>query len=141
MIESGVLQSVPGTKGIRIYPYIRKIDLMSSNSYILSGEEQIAIIDPGAIDDQLNCLFENIAAMVEEKPRPIVVYLTHAHLDHCYQLKRLKDFRNLGDILVAAQEKGAEALETQDSKMTLSGLLGKELAGISVDVRLLTFPL
>jgi glyoxylase-like metal-dependent hydrolase (beta-lactamase superfamily II) len=138
MIDSNVLQSVPGTKGIKFYPYIRKIDLMSSNSYLLSGAEQIAIIDPGAIDDQLDRLFEIIAAMVEEKPRPIVVYLTHAHLDHCYQLKRLKDFRNLGDILVAAQERGAEALETQDSKMTLAGLLGKELAGISVDVRLLS---
>ena len=138
MIESNVIQFVPGTKGIKFYPYIRKIDLMSSNSYILYGEEQIAIIDPGAIDEQLDHLYEKIAAMAEEKPRPIVVYLTHAHLDHCYQLKRLKDFRNLGDICVAAQEMGAEALEAQDSKMTLAGLLGKELAGISVDARLLS---
>jgi hypothetical protein len=65
MIDSNVLQSVPGTKGIKFYPYIRKIDLMSSNSYLLSGAEQIAIIDPGAIDDQLDRLFEIIAAMVE----------------------------------------------------------------------------
>ena len=46
MIEPNILQFVPGTRRIKFYPYIRKIDLMSSNSYIISGDEQIAIIGP-----------------------------------------------------------------------------------------------
>ena len=96
MIKSNIIQPIPGTSGMKFYPYIRKIDLMSSNSFILSGEDQIAVIDPGALDDQLDCLVENIAAMLNEKPRPVIVYLTHAHLDHCFQLNRLKSIKNLG---------------------------------------------
>ena len=76
MIESNVIQSVPGTKGIKFYPYIRKIDLMSSNSYILYGEEQIAIIDPGAIDGQLDHLYEKIAAMMPKRSQGLLWYIS-----------------------------------------------------------------
>ena len=63
MMESNVLQPVPGTKGTDFFPYIRKIDLMSSNSYVLSGEDQIALIDPGALDDQFDLLSKIIIAL------------------------------------------------------------------------------
>jgi glyoxylase-like metal-dependent hydrolase (beta-lactamase superfamily II) len=138
MIKSNIIQPIPGSRGMKFYPYIRKIDLMSSNSFILSGEDQIVVIDPGALDDQLDCLVENIVIMLNEKPRPVVVYLTHAHLDHCFQLNRLRRIKGLGDIAVAAQEIGAEALIRQDSELTLAGLLGKEMAPISVDIKLLS---
>jgi glyoxylase-like metal-dependent hydrolase (beta-lactamase superfamily II) len=138
MIESNVLQPVPGTKGTDFFPYIRKIDLMSSNSYVLSGEDQIALIDPGALDDQFDFLSKIIITLQEKKLRPVVIYLTHTHLDHCFQLKRCRDNRELGNILVAVQDRGAKALEEQDAKMTLAGLLGKELSKVSVDIRLLS---
>lgn len=137
MIKANIFQPLLGCKEVQFYPYIRKIDLMSSNSYILSGEEQIALIDVGALDDQFDCLVENIASLLNEKPRPVVVYLTHAHLDHCLQLNRLRKIRDIGDVAIAAQEIGAEALERQDPELTLAGLLGKKLAQISVDIRLL----
>jgi glyoxylase-like metal-dependent hydrolase (beta-lactamase superfamily II) len=138
MIKSNIIQPIPGTRGMKFYPYIRKIDLMSSNSFILSGEDQIAVIDPGALDDQLDCLVENIAVMLNEKNRPVVVYLTHAHLDHCFQLNRLRRIKGLGDIAVAAQEIGADALIRLDSELTLAGLLGIKMAPISVDIKLLS---
>jgi len=138
MIKSNIIQPIPGTRGMEFYPYIRKIDLMSSNSFILSGEDQIALIDPGALDDQLDCLVENIAIMLNEKPRPVVVYLTHAHLDHCFQLNRLRMIKDLGDIAVAAQEIGADALIREDSELTLAGLLGRKMAPIFVDIKLLS---
>jgi glyoxylase-like metal-dependent hydrolase (beta-lactamase superfamily II) len=138
MIKSNIIQHIPGTRGMKLYPYIRKIDLMSSNSFILSGEDQIAVIDPGALEDQLNCLVENIAAMLSEKQRPVIVYLTHAHLDHCFQLNRLRRIKDLGDITVAAQEIGADALISRDAELTLAGLLGKEMAPIPVDIKLLS---
>jgi glyoxylase-like metal-dependent hydrolase (beta-lactamase superfamily II) len=138
MIKPNIIQPIPGTRGMKFYPYIRKIDLMSSNSFILSGEDQIAVIDPGALDDQLDCLVNNIAAMLSEKPRPVIVYLTHAHLDHCFQLNRLRGIKGLGDITVAAQEIGADALISQDAELTLADLLGKEMAPIPVDIRLLS---
>ncbi|NTV27275.1 MAG: MBL fold metallo-hydrolase, partial [Methanothrix sp.] len=115
MMESNVLQPVPGTKGTDFFPYIRKIDLMSSNSYVLSGEDQIALIDPGALDDQFDFLSKIIITLQEKKLRPVVIYLTHTHLDHCFQLKRCRDNRELGNILVAVQDRGAKALEAQDA--------------------------
>lgn len=138
MIQSNIMQPIPGTRYMQIYPYIRKIDLMSSNSFILSGQDQIALIDPGAMDDQLDCLVENIAVMLDEKPRPVIVYLTHVHLDHCFQISRLRKIQALGEVYVAAQEIGAEALINQDPELTLAGLLGREMAGTPVDIKLLS---
>jgi glyoxylase-like metal-dependent hydrolase (beta-lactamase superfamily II) len=71
--------------------------------------------------------------MLEENPRQIIIYLTHVHLDHCFQLKRIAEFGKLGSILLAVQEKGALALETEDTKMTLAKLLGRDLARVPVD--------
>lgn len=138
MMQSNIIQPIPGTGGIELFPYIRKIDLMSSNSFILSGQNQIALIDPGALDDQLDCLVENIAIMLDRKPRPVIVYLTHVHLDHCFQVNRLRKIRALGEVYVAAQEIGAEALIKQDRELTLAGLLGKKMAPTPVDIKLLS---
>lgn len=112
-MESNAMQPVPGTRSTEIFPYIRKIDLMSSNSYLLSGDDQIALIDPGALDEQWDLLAERMVSLVEEKPRPVVIYLTHTHLDHCLQLKRCHEDKKLGRVFIAAQELGAEALERQ----------------------------
>ena len=76
--------------------------------------------------------------LMEQKPRPVVIYLTHIHLDHCFQLRRCREDRGLGRIIVAVQEKGAEALEAQDGRLTLAGLLGKDLFSFRSDVRLLS---
>jgi glyoxylase-like metal-dependent hydrolase (beta-lactamase superfamily II) len=138
MIKSNTLQAIPGTADLEFYPYIRKVDLMSSNSFILSGDEQIAVIDPGALDDQLACLVENITALQSIKPRPVIVYLTHAHLDHCFALNSLRRIKDLGSMAVAAHEIGAKALQEQDCELTLAGLLGKQMAPISVDIKLLS---
>ena len=137
-VEPMISQPVQGARNVTIHPYLRKIDLMSSNSYILAGKEQIALIDPGALDDQMDCLFRVITAMFEEDPRQIIIYLTHVHLDHCFQLKRISEFGKVGSILLAVQEKGALALETEDTKMTLAKLLGRDLARVPVDIKLLS---
>ena len=135
-MESLVWQAISGTKSTEIYPYIRRVDLMSSNSYIISSADQIAIIDPGGLDDQMNHLFEQIALLHDERPRPVVVYLTHVHADHCFELRRLDEFRDIGRITVAVQEIGAKALKSQDSNATLAGLLERQMAKIPVDVEL-----
>jgi len=137
MIESGVLQQVPGTQGVEIFPFIRKIDLMSSNSYILSAEKQIAWIDPGALDEQIDSMARVVIGMLEDRPRPVVVYLTHAHMDHCQGIGRLRNNRDLWPVILAAQEAGALALEAADPDLTLCRLLGRKMDRISVDIRLL----
>lgn len=138
MIRSDVASPIPAGKAIEIAPYIRKIDLMSSNSFILSGEDQIALIDPGALDEQWDLLVDDMLNLMEKKPRQVVIYLTHTHLDHCFQLRRCREDRGLGRVLVAMQEKGAQAMEAQDGRMTLAGLLGREPFSFLSDIRLLS---
>ncbi len=135
-MEPMISQPAAGTRDLTIYPYLRKIDLMSSNSYIISGSSQIALIDPGGMADQLDILETEVARLQDELLRPVVVYLTHVHLDHWIQLKQ--DQGSLQGGILAVQEEGARALETQDSLMTLSELLGRPMIRVPVDVKLLS---
>lgn len=110
---------------------------MSSNSYILSGEDQIALIDPGALDEQWDLLMQRILQLIDERPRPVVIYLTHIHQDHCFQLCRCRENKEIRPV-VAVQEMGAVGLEAQDGRLTLAGLLGRDQFRFSPDVRLLS---
>jgi len=58
---------VRASRRTEVITYIRKIDLMSSNSYILSGEDQIALIDPGALDEQWDLLTDRMLDLIERK--------------------------------------------------------------------------
>lgn len=138
MIEPMKSQPIAGSRNTAIYPYIRKIDLMSSNSYIVSGEEQIALIDPGGIGDQIDHLEGVIAGLQEELLRPVVVYLTHVHMDHWVQLKQGKKHKNLSEAVLAVHELGADALEMQDPSITLSNLLGRSMIQVPVELKLLS---
>lgn len=138
MLEPMASQPVSGTKGINIYPYIRKIDLMSSNSYILSGDDQIALVDPGGLNEQIENLDTEILRLQEELLRPVVVYLTHVHLDHWIQLKESRTSRALGEASLAVQEAGARCLEAGDSNITLAGLLGRQMISSPVQIKLLS---
>ena len=134
-MEPMISQSVQGTRNVTIYPYLCKIDLMSSNSYLLSSPGQIALIDPGGAQSQINCLEEEVLILQDELPRPVVVYLTHVHIDHWYQLKQGK---TLSKAFLAVQETGAKALEMNDPHMTLSALLDRPMSTVPVDIRLLS---
>lgn len=130
-----ISQSVPGTREVAIYPYLCKIDIMSSNSYLLSSPGQIALIDPGGSQSQVECLEEEIKILQDDLLRPVVVYLTHVHIDHWHQLKQCQ---TLSRAILAVQETGAIALETDDPQMTLSKLLDRPMSTVPVDIRLLT---
>jgi glyoxylase-like metal-dependent hydrolase (beta-lactamase superfamily II) len=132
-----VLQPVQGTRSVSIFPYLRKIDLMSSNSYIFSSPDQISLIDPGGLEEQISRLDTEIALLQEELPRPLIVYLTHVHIDHWFQFQQRMDFPSLRQAFLAVQERGAETLEKQDAQMTLSELLGRPMKNIPVAVKLL----
>jgi glyoxylase-like metal-dependent hydrolase (beta-lactamase superfamily II) len=85
-VEPMISQPMQGARNVTLYPFLRKIDLMSSNSYLLSSPEQIALIDPGGMESQINLLEEEVQILQDELPRPVVVYLTHVHIDHWHQL-------------------------------------------------------
>lgn len=111
-MDQMISQPVPGTRDVTLYPYLRKVDYMSSNSYLLSSPEQISLIDPGSMGSQINLLDEEIRILQEELLRPVFVYLTHVHLDHWYQLTQGNPCKELSKAFLAVQEAGARALET-----------------------------
>jgi len=137
-MEPEVLQPVGRTERMEAYPYIRAIDMMSSNSYIISSEDQLALIDPGGLDDQTDRLMEVLFDLYDKSPRPLVVYLTHIHADHSFQLNRRDLFEGFEQAALAVQERGALALERGSPDMTLSRLLGKRIDPISPEIRLLS---
>ncbi|MDD1762207.1 MAG: MBL fold metallo-hydrolase [Methanothrix sp.] len=137
-MDQMISQPVPGTRNVTLYPYLRKVDYMSSNSYLLSSPEQISLIDPGSMDSQINLLDEEIRILQEELLRPVFVYLTHVHLDHWYQLTQGNPCKELSKAFLAVQESGAIALETCDPQTTLSGLLERPMSAFPVDIKLLT---
>ncbi|MBP1928857.1 glyoxylase-like metal-dependent hydrolase (beta-lactamase superfamily II) [Methanolinea mesophila] len=136
-IEHQVWQKVPGTKGLKLYPYIRKVDINSSNSYLISSERFIILIDPGGLEPQTEVLLEEIARLREENDRPVLVCLTHIHLDHCRELLFNPRLRALPRMAVAVQDSGAEALALKNRAATIADMLHVELPdGVSVDIRL-----
>ncbi|MFA6225580.1 MAG: hypothetical protein WC620_05215 [Methanoregula sp.] len=46
---SQVWQPVPGAPEAQLYPLIRKIDTISSNSYLIQTGDVILLIDPGGL--------------------------------------------------------------------------------------------
>lgn len=138
MLEHMRSQPVAGGRGVTICPYIRKIDLMSSNSYVLAGEDQIALIDPGGLVEQVDHLETEVSRLQNELYRPVMVYLTHVHMDHWAQLKRGGDHGALDNAALAVHAAGADALEKKDSKVTLAGLLGRSMIKVPVELKLLS---
>lgn len=138
-MESEIFHKIGEAERLELYPYIRKIDMMSSNSYIISSSGQIGLIDPGGLDSQMDRLMEVIRRLHDERPRPVVVYLTHVHADHSFELCRSSIFKDFDQVALAVQAEGARSLERGDPKMTLSHLLGKEIPPISPEVKLLSF--
>ncbi len=70
-------QPIPGCQRDEIYIYIRKPDLLSSNSGIVRTAEQILLIDPGAIEDQTRNLCGVIRICQQDRIRPVLIYITH----------------------------------------------------------------
>ncbi len=137
-VEHQVWQEVPGTRSVRLYPYLRKVDILSSNSYLLSSERFIILIDPGGLESQTEVLLVQIARLREEKDRPVLVCLTHVHLDHSRELLYNQDLRELPRMAVAVQDRGAEALAQRNRAATIADLLHQELPeDIAVEIRLI----
>ena len=135
-MENRVWTRVAGLPEMQIYPYLRKPDIISSNSFIIADESRIVVIDPGGLPDQAATLASEITRIQDEGERPVSVYLTHSHLDHCLQLMQILDVRSSRPVSVVAHAYAADALEGQDSRATVADLLGLEMAKVSVGTRL-----
>jgi glyoxylase-like metal-dependent hydrolase (beta-lactamase superfamily II) len=133
-------QPLPGVPGAGLFPYIRKCDTISSNSYLIETPEVICLIDPGGLPEQLLLLSDLIEGLCHERSRPVVVLLTHAHVDHFLSLAQgTPAAARFRDAVWAVQEAGAAALERGDRFLTQADLLGLTFAPLN-SVGLKLFP-
>ena len=117
-LESLTWQQVPGAPDAAIYPLIRKIDTISSNSYLIATPDAILLIDPGGLSGQVEQLSRVIGECRAEKDRPLFVFLTHAHIDHFLGVQSIPAFAHPEAAVFAVQQGGACALECGDVNVT-----------------------
>jgi len=122
LLENQKWQPVPGDDHAEIFPYLRKVDTNSSNSYIISTPSQIILIDPGGFPEQMDLLAAEIERVRTANPRPVVIYLTHTHVDHFVIIQSHPFFIGPGQPILAAHTAGAVNLETGDTAATQADL-------------------
>lgn len=131
-------QPLPGSRQAEIYLYIRKPDLLSSNSYLIRTAEQILLIDPGAIEEQTRDLCDVIRLCEHEQSRPILIYITHCHLDHVLQAPLIRQ-KNAGTpAWIAVHEEGAGTLARGDETLSIAELYGIPFPPVTSDFLLMT---
>jgi len=133
-----VWQSLSGTCGADIYPYLRKPDLLSSNSCVIRTSQQIILIDAGALPEQICDLCEILKECIREKARPILIYLTHCHIDHSLSVGKFRQMLQNDYIWIGIQEEGAGFLRAGDSKITIAELYGISCPSLQPDILFLT---
>jgi glyoxylase-like metal-dependent hydrolase (beta-lactamase superfamily II) len=130
-------QSVAGTRHVRIYPYLRKPDVLSSNTFLIETPEQITLIDPGAMEDQSREIETIVRSLFLEKPRAVLIYLTHCHIDHAFHAPRYLAMRDQIPVWIAVHHNAVETMITGDQKKTISELYGFDYPCFSPDISLL----
>jgi glyoxylase-like metal-dependent hydrolase (beta-lactamase superfamily II) len=136
LLENQCWQPVPGDEHAEIFPYTRKVDTNSSNSYIISTPSQIILIDPGGLMEQMDLLATEIERIRTKNPRPVFIYLTHTHVDHFVVIQSHPFFSGPGRAIIAAHEMGAAYLETGDTAATQADLFQIRLNSMHVPLRL-----
>lgn len=138
MLINQIWQPLPGTRQAEIYPYLRKPDLLSSNSCLIRTPEQIILIDAGALSAQTTDLARILMECHRERPRPVLIYLTHCHIDHSLQVCCHRQILPTASVWIAIQEEGADYLTEGDPRKTIAELYGMTFPSMQPDIRLLT---
>jgi hypothetical protein len=131
-----VWQPVPGADGAYIYLSIRKIDTISSNSYLIATPDVLILIDPGGLPEQAEELALVIGECRREQDRPVFVFLTHVHTDHFAGIFAVPAFVCPEIAVFVVQELGGEALERGDAKVTQAELQGRALPPLKIGLPL-----
>ncbi|WP_019177774.1 MBL fold metallo-hydrolase [Methanomassiliicoccus luminyensis] len=133
-LENGKWQPIPGLPGAEMFPFIRKPDIVSCNSYLIRTPSELVVIDPGADAEQM----ARILDMVREEAgngRSITFYLTHCHVDHCFQIASAYRDGTIGPIDLVVQQAGAEALRELDADLTQARIMGWTFPPSFLEVR------
>jgi glyoxylase-like metal-dependent hydrolase (beta-lactamase superfamily II) len=122
MIESEIWQNIPGTAAVQLYPIVRKPSIISSSSFIFRTPSEIVILDPGGDPEQVEHIEAVVKQALMEEDLPVIVCLTHTHIDHFYAMPRL-----LGEPVrgrVFCHPHSGNVLQDQDAHHSLAYLYG-----------------
>jgi glyoxylase-like metal-dependent hydrolase (beta-lactamase superfamily II) len=135
MLNNRTWQPLPGTRTAWIYPYIRRPDILSSNSFLIRSPGQLVIIDAGALPEQAAELQRVAAECRRETALPLVIFLTHCHLDHSLQAPAYQQNPDM-PAWVAVHTWGAAALTANDPHRTAADLYGRAMPGMVPELSL-----
>jgi glyoxylase-like metal-dependent hydrolase (beta-lactamase superfamily II) len=135
LLENQKWQPVPGDEHAEIFPCTRKVDTNSSNSYIISTPSQIILIDPGGSMEQMDLLATEIGRALTANPRPLFVYLTHAHVDHFLVMQSHPFFSGHGRPINAAHATGAANLQNADTATSQADMFQISLSPMHVPMQ------
>lgn len=130
-MQSNRWNAFSGEEGLALYPIIRKIDTISSNSYIISSPDRCILIDTGGLPNQTEELLSVISEQHSQKKGFSGIFLTHIHIDHCFSLINNPGFSPFIRS-THAHVSGAEALMHEDSGITQAALLGKQMKAVEI---------
>jgi len=133
-MENRTWQPIPGAPGAFAHPFVRPPDVLSANSYLIELPGGRLLIDPGALPAQTAELRRIFHARAGSRATPLLVCVTHCHLDHCREAAAWLD----GSTWFAAQEHGARALAAGDRRSTAADLYGVAAPRAHTHVPLLT---
>ncbi len=129
-------QTVPGAADIRIFAEIRKADVISSNSYLIQTPGLLLLVDPGGLLSQAEILATEVTRCRDDTDLPLMVVLTHAHVDHFIGMQTCPALFDPEHSLLAVHDAGAIAIERRDPNLTQSEVLGREFAAMPVGIHL-----
>lgn len=138
MLINQIWQPLPGARQAEIYPYLRNPDVLSSNSCLIRTPDQIILIDAGALASQTAELSRILGECDRQRSRPVMIYLTHCHIDHSLQVSAQRQMVTTAPVWIAVQEEGAAYLIDGDRHKTIAELYGTTFPAMQPDLRLLT---
>lgn len=131
MLDNYTWHPMPGLPDARLYTYLRKVSVVSSNTAVIVTPGYLLVVDPGALPEQRDDLSAIIAAIQQDAPRQVIVLLTHCHVDHALQARHLAP-----DALIAIHEEGARFLAAGDITYTQAELIGHTLQAFQPELPL-----
>jgi glyoxylase-like metal-dependent hydrolase (beta-lactamase superfamily II) len=136
-LVSLIWQPLPGAEGAHIFPLVRKIDTISSNSYLIQTPDGLILIDPGGLAEQAEQLMQVVTECRGRREYPLFVILTHAHIDHFIGMQNIPAFAFASAAVLMVQDDGACALERGDNTVTQAELLNVTIHPMKVGFHLM----
>ncbi len=118
---------------IFIFPYIRKPDIISSNTYIIETPDMIIIIDPGADIEQTKNISNILSVRLAEKKKMLLILLTHCHYDHSAQIQEYVNNSLFEKIFIAGHTEAAAAISSGNKDVVLADFYNTILPQFNFD--------